>query len=167
MSQRTNEADIAAVTETVRAYYDGSLEGDEAKLARAFHPRACIVGNEHGELYWATLDEYVAECKKAVAEAGPHEWRIDGLSFEGDTALVRLGASTPACGTATICPCSGSTALGASSTRRSTHIPEPDVRNGSRGYDPSQQNTFTGKLTRPMLKDVLARAQALADQAST
>jgi hypothetical protein len=22
---------------------------------------------------------------------GPHEWRIDGLSFEGDTALVRLG----------------------------------------------------------------------------
>ena len=92
MSQRTNEADIAAVTEIVRAYYDGSMEGDEAKLARAFHPRASIVGNEHGELYWATPDEYVAECKKAVAEAGPHEWRIDGLSFEGDTALVRLGS---------------------------------------------------------------------------
>lgn len=90
MSQRTNEADIAAVTDVVRAYYDGSMEGDEAKLARAFHPRAWIVGNEHGELYWATLDEYVAECKKLVAEAGPYEWRIDGLSFEGDTALVRV-----------------------------------------------------------------------------
>lgn len=92
MSQRTNEADIAAVTEIVRAYYEGSMVGDAAKLTRAFHPRACIVGNEHGELYWATVDEYVAECKKAVAEAGPHEWRIDGLSFEGDTALVRLGS---------------------------------------------------------------------------
>jgi hypothetical protein len=89
MDQRTNEADITAVTDIVRAYYDGSMGGDEAKLARAFHPRASIVGNEH-ELYWATLDEYVAECKKFVEEAGPHEWRIDGLSFEGDTALVRL-----------------------------------------------------------------------------
>ena len=53
MSRRTNEADIAAVTEVVRAYYDGMIEGDAAKLGRAFHPRASIVGNEGGELYWA------------------------------------------------------------------------------------------------------------------
>ena len=66
--------------------------GRRGEAHKAFHPRACIVGNEHGELYWATLDEYVAECKKAVAEAGPYEWRIDGLSIEGDTALVRLGS---------------------------------------------------------------------------
>lgn len=92
MGQATNEADIAAVTEVVRAYYDGSMDGDAAKLARAFHPRAAIVGNEHGELHWATVDEYVAECRGLVAEAGPHEWRIDGLSFEGDTALVRFGS---------------------------------------------------------------------------
>jgi hypothetical protein len=92
MNQRTNEADIAAVTETVRTYYDGMMAGDEAKLTRAFHPRACIVGNEEGALYWATLDEFVADCQAGVAHAGPSEWRIDGLSFEGDTALVRLGA---------------------------------------------------------------------------
>ena len=91
MSERTNEADIAAVTEVVRAYYDGMMTGDEAKLARAFHPRACIVGNEGGESTWATLDEFAADCKRAVAQAGPYEWRIDGLSFEGDTAMVRLG----------------------------------------------------------------------------
>jgi hypothetical protein len=91
MSQRTNEADIAAVTETVRAYYDGMMAGDEARLGRAFHPRASIVGNEQGALYWATRDEFVADCKKAVARAGPHEWRIEILSFVGDTALVRLG----------------------------------------------------------------------------
>lgn len=91
MGQRTNEGDIAEVTEVVRTYYDGMVAGDETKLARAFHPRACIVGNEHGAFAWATLEEFVAECRTLVAEAGPHEWRIDGLSFEGDTALVRLG----------------------------------------------------------------------------
>jgi len=91
MSERTNEADIAAVTEVVRAYYDGMMTGDETKLAHAFHPRACIVGNEQGELYWATLEEFAADCKQTVAQAGPYEWRIDRLSFTGDTALVRLG----------------------------------------------------------------------------
>jgi hypothetical protein len=91
MSQRTNEADIAAVIETVRAYYDGMMAGDEVKLGRAFHPRACIVGNERGALSWATLDEFVAECKTAVAQAGRHDWRIEDLSFRGDTALVKLG----------------------------------------------------------------------------
>ena len=29
-------------------------------------------------------------------------------------------------------------------------------------YHPSQQNTFTGKLTQPMLQDVLRRAKELA-----
>ena len=91
MSQRTNEANIAAVTEIVRTYYEGMMAGDEAKLARAFHRRACIVGNEQGQLSWATLDEFVAECKSAVARAGTHDWRVDSISFEGDTALVRLG----------------------------------------------------------------------------
>ena len=90
MSQRSNEADIAAVAETVRTYYDGMMAGDEAKLARAFHPRACIVGNEQGKLSWSTLDEFMAECKGAVAQAGPYEWRVEGISFKGDTALVRL-----------------------------------------------------------------------------
>ena len=91
MRERTNEADIAAVTETVRTYYDGMMAGDEAMLGRAFHPRASIVGNEGGGLSWATLEEFVAECKTAFAQAGPHEWRIEALSFQGDTALVRLG----------------------------------------------------------------------------
>jgi hypothetical protein len=91
MNQRTNEADVAAVIETVRAYYDGMLAGDEAKLTGAFHPRACIVGNEGGRLYWATVGEFVVDCQGAVAQAGPYEWRIDGLSLQGDTALVRLG----------------------------------------------------------------------------
>jgi hypothetical protein len=45
---QTNEEDIAAVTEVARSYYEGMIAGDEALLSRAFHPRACIVGNSQG-----------------------------------------------------------------------------------------------------------------------
>ncbi len=90
MTERTNEADIAAVTEVVLAYYDGMMAGDEVRLARAFHPNARLVGNNQGKLMWQTLEEFVAECKEAAGDAGAYAWRIDLLSFEGDTALVRL-----------------------------------------------------------------------------
>jgi len=93
MSRQTeniSQADIAAVTEVVRAYYDGSMTGDEAKLANAFHPRACIVGTWGGKLEWQTREEYIAECVEGASDAGEYDLRINGMSFEGDTALVRV-----------------------------------------------------------------------------
>ena len=91
MAERTNEAEIAAVTEVARAYYDGMIRGDEALLSQAFHPRACIVGNEDGELYWTDVAEFIVECKEFADQQGPGDWRLDRLFFEGDTALVTLG----------------------------------------------------------------------------
>jgi hypothetical protein len=90
-TERTNQADIAAVTEVVRAYYEGMMAGDEVRLTSAFHPDARLVGNNQGKLQWQTLDEFVEECKEAAGHSGAYAWRIDLLSFEGDTALVRLG----------------------------------------------------------------------------
>ena len=39
----------------------------------------------------ARLAARAAECEGAVSQAWPYEWRIERLSLEGDTALVRLG----------------------------------------------------------------------------
>ena len=89
-TENINEADVAAVTEVVRAYYDGSMTGDEAKLAGAFHPRACIVGTWEGKLEWQTREQYIAECVEGVSHAGEYDLRINEMQFEGDTALVRI-----------------------------------------------------------------------------
>ena len=66
MTGRANEADIAAVIDVVRAYYDGSIAGDEKLLTDAFHPHACIVGNYQGELEWLTLEIGRASCRERV-----------------------------------------------------------------------------------------------------
>jgi hypothetical protein len=66
VNEGKSDEDVAAVAEVARLYYEGMMSGDEAKLSRAFHSRASIVGNEGGELYWATLEEFAAECKAAA-----------------------------------------------------------------------------------------------------
>ena len=146
LTERTNEADIAAVTEVVHTYYDGMVTADEVKLARAFHPNARLVGNNQGKLMWQTLEEFVEECKEAAGHSGADAWRIDLLSFEGDTALVRLSDQFAGDWYSDDYPCFGSTALGASSTRRGMSIPRgrprrnrPGIRLGWFGTRPRRQ----------------------------
>lgn len=91
MDEGKRDADITAVAEVARLYYEGMVSGDRAKLNRVFHPRASIVGNEGGELSWTTLEEFATECETTAGQTGERAWQIDGVSFEGDTALVRLG----------------------------------------------------------------------------
>ena len=64
-TKNTNEADIAAVTDVVRAYYYGSMTGDEAKLASAFHRRASIVA--HGKASWSG--------RREKGEISPNAWK--------------------------------------------------------------------------------------------
>lgn len=103
MSQRTNESDIAAVTEVVRAYYDGAIEGDAAKLARAFHPRASIVGNEGGSCTGRTSKSSWPSARGQSQRRG----RTNGESNASRSRATRLwsgsAASTRASGTATTC----------------------------------------------------------------
>ncbi len=104
LAEQTNEADVTAVTEVVRAYYDGTMTGDQAKLASAFHPLACIVGTWDGKLDWVTRDEYIAECKKAPAKPGNTTGGSMEFHSRGTPPSSGSAPSTPASTTATTSP---------------------------------------------------------------
>jgi Putative lumazine-binding len=91
VDEQTNEVDIAAVTEVVRAYCDGMIKGDAALLTGAFHPRASIVGHLAGELYWKGVEDFIADSQESAPRQGPGNWRVERLAFAGDTALVTVG----------------------------------------------------------------------------
>lgn len=84
---RTARADIETA---VRDYLDGMVYGDEAKLRRAFHPDARVIGHFGGTLEWSSVDEFAAAC--VAADTPPpgtdYFWRIRSLEIEGDTAFV-------------------------------------------------------------------------------
>ncbi len=91
MTEQTNETEIAAVIDVVRAYCDGMNTGDAALLTDAFHPRASIVGHLGSELYWKTVEGFIADSQESAPRQGPANWRVERLAFTGDTALVTVG----------------------------------------------------------------------------
>ena len=61
MSQRTNEADIAAVTEVVRAYYDGAERGDISGFGGFLHPDFEVDGGGHRIPNPVLISIYISE----------------------------------------------------------------------------------------------------------
>lgn len=86
-TQATHEA-IAAV---IADYVEGMVLADEAKLRRAFHPRACSIGHFAGALEWDGLDAFVAVVLASRDPAAPApRWKILSTEVTGDTALVKV-----------------------------------------------------------------------------
>lgn len=83
--------DTAAVLNVAQLYYDGMHGADEAKLRKAFDPRACIIGNFEGEVSWMSLDDFVGECQSVHDRVGRYECRLESLDMVGDTAVARFG----------------------------------------------------------------------------
>jgi hypothetical protein len=81
-----------AIETAVRDYLDGMVYGDEAKLRRAFHRDARVVGHFGGTLEWSSVDEFAAGC--IAADTPPpgtdYFWQIRSLKIDGDTAVVEL-----------------------------------------------------------------------------
>lgn len=85
-------SDQQAVQSVVHLYVDGMTFAHEGALRKAFHPRACIVGNFDGAVEWLSLDEFIA----AVAGEGPAPAgtqpliQIEALDVTGDVATVKV-----------------------------------------------------------------------------
>jgi len=83
--------DTTAVLAVARLYYDGMHAADEAKLRKAFDPRASIIGNFDGDVSWMSVDDFVEECRSVHDRVGPYACRLESLDMVGDTAVARFG----------------------------------------------------------------------------
>ncbi len=90
----TGEIDrgVSALENVVRDYLDGMIYVDEARLRRAFHPDARIIGHFQGALEWHDLDQFIGGCRKMGAAPAnePYYWEILSADVTGDIALIKL-----------------------------------------------------------------------------
>lgn len=85
-----NHAEITAIIATVRDYVEGMCFNDEAKLRRAFHPKASIIGHfVGGKFEWISVDEF----NEAIKGPGPQSeavWDVVSVDVTGDSAVVKI-----------------------------------------------------------------------------
>lgn len=84
--------DEAAVSAVVRAYVEGMVFADEAKLRSAFHPDSLVIGNYEEKLEWSPSEEFIASVitMEPLPEGTPAPFEILSIDITGDAAAVKL-----------------------------------------------------------------------------
>ena len=89
-----SEPDIAQerIAQVAQDYFDGMFYGDEAKLQRAFHADAFIIGHFEGELEWSSLSAFIDLCiaESTMAAGESYEARIESIDITGDSAVAKV-----------------------------------------------------------------------------
>lgn len=90
MSELQNE--VGEIETVIRNYLDGMVFADAAKLRKAFHPGACIIGHFSDALEWLSLETFIAGCEKAGSAPAnePYYWEIISADVTGDVAVIKL-----------------------------------------------------------------------------
>lgn len=86
-------ADLAAITAVIDDYFAGVHHGDVARLERAFHPDATLVGEVRGAPYRKSRAEYLAIVRDRPAPArlgAPYRMRVLGVDVWEGAAVARL-----------------------------------------------------------------------------
>ena len=85
--------DLRAIAEVVQHYFDGIHLGDVARLERAFHPDAQLIGEVNGEHYQKHRNQYIEIVRNRPAPASLGEefrMRILGIDVSHHTAVAKL-----------------------------------------------------------------------------
>jgi Putative lumazine-binding len=90
---------LTRLEQTIQTYFDGLYEGDVDKLARAFHPTACLYAEKDGAHVAVTQEQWHAAVKSRVnpAQAGLERGdRIVTIDFAGPkVAFVKVNCQIP------------------------------------------------------------------------
>ncbi|WP_105417177.1 nuclear transport factor 2 family protein [Neorhizobium sp. T25_27] len=81
-----------AVQAVIHLYVDGMTFAHEAALRKAFHPKACIIGNYDGAVEWLSLDDFIgAVTSEGAAPADTQPLiQIEALDVTGDAATAKV-----------------------------------------------------------------------------
>ena len=85
--------ELDSVHATVSDYFQGLYHFDEARLRKAFDPRACLFGHLEGVFIHSTLDQWLDKIgrKPVPAKIGEaFDMHILSTDISGDAALVKV-----------------------------------------------------------------------------
>ena len=83
------QTDIAAITDVVQLYFEGTHFSDGDKMEQAFAPGCQIIG----KTMRAERDDWIAQIRERESPASkgaPFDYKIDSIQVDGDIAVARL-----------------------------------------------------------------------------
>lgn len=88
--------DEKAIRAVIQLYFDGIIEYDEAKLRKAFHPDALVIGlNKAGEVEGAAFGEWVLYTRGQAPDPTGRNNSIVRVDIAGTAAVVKTDLNWP------------------------------------------------------------------------
>ncbi len=89
-------AEEAAIRETIQNYFQGHATGNGEFFRKAFHPDAKLFFIREGKLTQWTAEEYISRASgKPAPDEAQRKRRIDSIDISGNAAIVKITLDYP------------------------------------------------------------------------
>jgi hypothetical protein len=93
---RAQNAEEAAVRETIENYFKGHATGDGEYFKKAFHPEAKLFWIRDGQFSTRTSAEFIAGASgRPAADEAERKRSIESIDISGNAAIVKLSLDYP------------------------------------------------------------------------
>lgn len=90
------DAEEAAIRETIQHYFKGHATGNGDYFRKAFHPDAKLFFIRDGKLTQWTSEEYISRASgKPAADEAQRKRKIDSIDISGNAAFVKITLDYP------------------------------------------------------------------------